>query len=224
MLDAVIFDLGGVLLSNGRPSDVARHYPGVDPDALVAAITGPPGEDGDHPWHRLERGEITMKEYQLASRQHLAALGIPSASEAPATERPRPRIEFFGNDAMLDLVGDLRAAGVRTGMLTNNAKEMRPHWWPVADWPALFDDIVDSHEVGIRKPNPAIYALALARLGVSAERSVFLDDLAANVEGAAAVGLPAIQVLGQGERAISEVRRRAGLSPRGSALHEHPNE
>jgi epoxide hydrolase-like predicted phosphatase len=223
VLDAVIFDLGGVLLANGRPSDAVGHFPGVDPDALVAAITGPPGEDGDHPWHRLERGEITMREYQLASREHLAALGIPRPSAAPGTERARPRFEFFGNDAMLELVCDLRSAGVRTGMLTNNAKEMRPHWWPVADWLALFDDIVDSHEVGIRKPNPAIYALALQRLGVTADRAVFLDDLAANVEGAAAVGLPAIHVVGRGEAAISEVRRRAGLSPRGTALREHPN-
>ena len=53
----------------------------------------------------------------------------------------------------------------------------------------LFDDVVDSHEVGMRKPNPAIYRLALERLGATADRTAFLDDIASNVAAAQTEGL-----------------------------------
>jgi FMN phosphatase YigB (HAD superfamily) len=64
---------------------------------------------------------------------------------------------------MLALIRDLRAAGLRTGLLTNNARELRSLWWDLLPYDELFDDIVDSSEVGLRKPNPAVYRLALDR-------------------------------------------------------------
>jgi len=217
VVDAVIFDLGGVLMSNGRPSDAARRYPDADPAQVTAALMGPYGEDTDHPWHRLERGEITMAHYQADTRAHLAALGILRARTGTPAERPArpsagptsprqpPDFEFLANDAMIALARSLRAAGVLTGMLTNNVREIRPHWWSVADWPTVVDDIVDSHEVGMRKPNPAIYHLALERLGAVASRTAFLDDILSNVQGATQVGMIGIHVEGLGAAAISRV-------------------
>jgi putative hydrolase of the HAD superfamily len=94
-------------------------------------------------------------------------------------------------------------------MLTNNVAEFRPAWWPLAPWAELFDDIVDSHQVGLRKPNPAIYRLALERLDAGAATTAFLDDVEANVSAATAVGMVGIHVVDDGLDAIAEVRRLA---------------
>ena len=63
-IDAVIFDFGGVLASNGRPSDVIKRFPNDPPDKVLKVMMGDYGQDTDHPWHRLERGEITMSQYR----------------------------------------------------------------------------------------------------------------------------------------------------------------
>jgi putative hydrolase of the HAD superfamily len=204
-IDAAIFDLGGVLMRNGTPNDFARHFPDVAPHIGVAAMMGPYGLDTDHPWHRLERGEITMDEFRAANRTALVEAGITMPANRP------PPIVFERNEAMWALVADLRAAGVKTSVLTNNVRELRSRWWS-DDFEHQFDDIVDSHEVGIRKPNQAIYELAVKRLGVAAYRAAFLDDIASNVAAAAATGIYGLQVLGAGGDAIDAVRRLADIA------------
>jgi epoxide hydrolase-like predicted phosphatase len=113
---------------------------------------------------------------------------------------------------MLTLIRDLRSAGLTTGLLTNNARELRALWWDLLPYDELFDDIVDSSDVGVRKPNPAIYRLALDRLGVTAHRTAFLDDIASNVDAASGVGLKAVLVEPGGLEAIATVRDLAGLA------------
>ena len=113
---------------------------------------------------------------------------------------------------MVELVRDLRGGGLRTGLLTNNARELRDRWWALLPYDELFDDVVDSHEVGMRKPNPAIYRLALERLGATADRTAFLDDIASNVAAALAEGMVGVLVEGDGAAAIAHVRELAGLS------------
>ena len=73
---------------------------------------------------------------------------------------------------MVELVGELRevAPRVKLGVLTNNVREFRPAWWEMLPFEEWFDDVVDSHEVGLRKPNAAIYELALRRLGRAGRR------------------------------------------------------
>ena len=228
-LDAVVFDLGGVLTHSGKPSDVAKRYPDHDPTMIVGLIMGQYHLDTDHPWHRVERGEITLDECRAATRATLQERGIASlgppigplpgesvtAAEPPLEPRPGTSSvvgpNFALNADMMALVADLRAAGLKTGMLTNNVREFRPLWWPLADWPALFDVIVDSHEVGMRKPNPVIYTLTLGRLGVSAERSAFLDDVESNVAAAESVGMTGIVVAEDTTVAIARTRALAGL-------------
>ena len=58
-IDTAIFDLGGVIMRNGNPADVARRFPGLDPAVVLPILMGPYHDDTDHPWHRLERGEVT---------------------------------------------------------------------------------------------------------------------------------------------------------------------
>ena len=88
---------------------------------------------------------------------------------------------------MCDAVAAVRSAGIRTGLISNT-------WGvrPPEDTDGLFDDIVLSGLVGMRKPEPGIYRLAAERLGVGVAECVFVDDLPVNVDGARAVGMTGV--------------------------------
>jgi epoxide hydrolase-like predicted phosphatase len=208
-VDTVIFDLGGVLARNGRPKDIAKRYPDHHPDTVMRVLMGDYGTDSDHPWHRLERGEISLAEHRELTNALLTAAGIdPLPAPAPGA----PRMRFEPNTPVVDLVGDLRSHGVRLGVLTNNVREFRPLWWDLLPFDDWFDDIVDSHEVGLRKPDPAIYQLALGRLGAVAERTAFLDDVATNVDAATRVGIVGVLVEDDPLPAVATVRALVGLN------------
>lgn len=208
MIDTVIFDVGGVLAETGRHSDFARRFPPEVAEQVTRLFLGDYATDGDHPWHRLERGEITLDENRRLNKIALEAAGIEIPPPPPAGA---PMIEFRPSDPMIALVHDLRAAGLRLGVLTNNVAEFREHWRSMLPFDELFDDVVDSHEVGLRKPDPAIYQLALARLGADADRTAFLDDVPSNVSAADGLGIRGVWVDVDATDAIATVRRLAGL-------------
>lgn len=209
-VDAVIFDLGGVIMTNGGPRDFTRRYPEHDPAHVAEVLMGPHHLDTDHPWHRVERGETTLEEYRAATKRLLAEAGIPAP--APVAASGGPRFAFTPSEPMLALVAELREHGLRTGILTNNVAEMRDLWWPLCDFASLFDTVVDSHEVGMRKPDPAVYRLTLERLGAESSRTAFLDDLGANVDAARALGIHGVLVGADQSGAIAEVRSLAGIA------------
>ena len=209
-IDTVIFDLGGVLMRNGRQSDVVRRFPPDKADAALRVFMGEYGEDNDHPWHRLERGEISFAEVRRLNRAGLAEIGIEMPM--PAANHTGPLMTFEPNTDMVDLVVRLRGAGLRTGILTNNVREFRELWRSMLPYDELFDDIVDSHEVGLRKPNAAIYELALTRLNAVAGRSAFLDDVLSNVQAADRLGIFGVLVDADSGPAIATVERLAGLT------------
>ncbi len=208
-IDTVIFDFGGVLARNGRLSDLGNRFPAEHRATAMRLLMGDYGDDNDHPWHRLERGEITLDEHRRLLQESFSAAGITA-------EMPQPgsgvSIQFERNQPVVALVEELRAAGFRLGVLTNNVREFRPNWWPLLPFEEWFDDIVDSHEVGLRKPNAAIYQLALARLGAEAGRTAFLDDAPTNVAGAERVGMRGVLVDEDPAEAVATVRRWAGLT------------
>jgi putative hydrolase of the HAD superfamily len=204
-IDAAIFDLGGVLMRNGGPADFRDRFPDLDSERVLAILMGPYHEDTDHPWHRLERGEIELTEVLAHNRQALTAAGIDLPPPLSGT------FAFEINEPMVGLVSDLRAVGVRTALLTNNVRELRERWISLLPYGELFDVIVDSHEVGMRKPNPAIFRLTLDRLGIDAERAVFLDDIESNTVAAAALGIIGVTVVDGGGAAIAAVRAFAGI-------------
>lgn len=210
-IDTVIFDLGGVLSINGRPTDVVRRFPHDPLDAVMKVVMGDYGQDTDHPWHRLERGEITMDDYRRALTDMVIEAGLTPDTEATSDNRSQDFFRFEPCEPMIELVHDLRAAGLKVGVLTNNIREFRSLWWSMLDFPAVFHDVLDSHEVGLRKPNPAIYELALQRLDSSASRTAFLDDAVSNVKAANMVGLHGIWVEPDPMPAIQAVRLLAGL-------------
>ena len=211
----MIFDLGGVLARNGRHSDFSARYPDHDPVTVTQLLLGDYASDTDHPWHRLERGEISLAENRELNRAALASAGItmPPLPETGSTGSNGSSFAFELNAPMIELVGDLRAASprIKLGVLTNNVREFRPIWWDMLPFDEWFDDVVDSHEVGLRKPNPAIYELALDRLGVPPARTAFLDDVDSNLTPASALGIHVVLVDEDPSAAIATVRSLAAL-------------
>ena len=108
---------------------------------------------------------------------------------------------------MVDKALELRKAGYRTALITNNIKEFSDGWRAMIPVDEMFEVIVDSSAVGMRKPDPRIYRMALDQLGVPAERSVFLDDAAGNIAAARAVGMAAILVEDDHTGAMTELDR-----------------
>jgi epoxide hydrolase-like predicted phosphatase len=208
-VDAVIFDLGGVIMKNGGPRDFTRRYPDHDPAVVAEIVMGPHHLDTDHQWHRLERGEITMDECRALTKDMLDAAGIVATAPAPTTSGGA--FNFQLNDEMVAFIHDLKSAGLPVAILTNNVREFREMWWPLMDFETVFDAIVDSHEVKMRKPNPDIYHLTMNRIGATPNRTAFLDDLRANVDAASALGMHGVWVEEDASGAIAAARALSGL-------------
>jgi putative hydrolase of the HAD superfamily len=205
MIDAVLWDFGGVFTPS--PFRATRRYAeaiGVEPEVLLRVAFGPYDEDTEHPWHMLERGEGTLRDAM--------AHAIADAEAQGFVFDPK---EFFGSmrddgidrTIVVEKVRELRGRGLRMAIITNNAREFADAWRSMIPIDELFDDVVDSCVVGMRKPNPGIYRLALERLGgIAAERSVFLDDFLPNVDAARAVGIHGVHVEDPGP-AMAELDR-----------------
>ena len=201
MRRALISDFGGVLTSPLYEGFLAyQEESGVSLEALGRAMARATEEHGDHPLFVLERGEITEREFRARIEPHLEDGFDLSRLRALYFERLEP------NSAMIDFVRALRGRGTRTALLTNNVREWEPLWrskLPEID--ELFEVVVDSAFVGMRKPDPAIYELTLERLGVRAEDCVFVDDLEPNCETARGLGMIAVRFESP-EQAIPELR------------------
>ena len=111
------------------------------------------------------------------------------------------------NPPMLDWVNALHAAGFRTGILSNMPDAMAEGICARFDWMRNFDHTVWSHALKMRKPQPGIYAAAVAGLGVPAETILFIDDKAENTQAAEAAGLQAIRY-DDHEQFVREMHRR----------------
>ena len=199
-IEAIIFDYGGVL-STTPFAGIAEFerkmgYPERSLAQLLfgrgASPQGPTEEIPDHDWHLLETGRMTLDEFheRLVVRSE-EALGRPLDLGIYAQFLRELGVGVHW--MMVHRVRELRAEGYRTAILTNNVKEWGRYWKesiPID----LFDLIVDSCEVGLRKPDPAIFHLTCQRLGVKPEAAVFLDDTRRHVESARSIGLHAILV------------------------------
>jgi epoxide hydrolase-like predicted phosphatase len=115
---------------------------------------------------------------------------------------------LHGNEPMIDLMRDLRARGLRMAMLTNNVREWEPLWRAKLPVDEIFELVVDSAFVGMRKPDHEIYELTLERLGdgITAAECVFIDDVDVNVEAARELGMVAVHYV-TAEQAIPEIER-----------------
>jgi putative hydrolase of the HAD superfamily len=195
---ALLVDVGGVITTDFYAS-IAAHCErlGLPRDAFVRLVTEDP--EGRSLYHCLERGEVSQRDFE---RQFAALLGVgPDGLVRGLLADLRP------NQEILDAVAQLRARGVRVGVISNSwGMEPYDPYQPF-DLPTHFDAVVISGEVGIRKPDPEIYRLAAEKLGVPAEECVFVDDLAGNLPAAQDVGMTAIhhQDASQTLRALQEL-------------------
>jgi putative hydrolase of the HAD superfamily len=198
-LEAAIFDLGGVLTTPILDSfkDYERKL-GLPEHALVRMFAMQSDPHGEPDFHQLETGRLSEAEYYARLGKHIEReLGVQAVFPDDPLEIRRG---LWGgikrNEPMIAAV--LRIAKhYKTALLTNNVKE-----W--ADWRQyypmdVFDTVVDSYEVGVRKPDPAIFHLTCERLGVDPSKASFVDDIPANVDGARNVGLNAILFTTTGE-------------------------
>lgn len=203
--DTVVFDFGGVF--TGSPFvTLARAVAdrGVDVEAGLREVFGDYARDTDHPWHRLERGEITFMdargEIMESSRTtvgvELDLMELFAAFTGEASARPD----------MVELARRIGTSGRTVALLTNNLAEFNDGWRSLLPVDELFVEVVDSSRVGMRKPDPAIYHLTQERLGVDDPASVlFLDDAEGNIEAARKVGWRAVHVEDEYQRAIEQV-------------------
>jgi epoxide hydrolase-like predicted phosphatase len=158
----------------------------ADPDATASS-----GEARDEPdWQLLEKGQIDVATYFARMVEKAPrVLGRPLDMDAYGRfwRSTAPGVHWM----VVHKIRELKGRGLQLGLLTNNVKEFGEHWratFPIE----LFDEIVDSSHVGMRKPERAIYELTCERLGIQPEQAVFIDDNADNIAAARAYGMEVV--------------------------------
>ena len=200
--DTVVFDFGGVFTPSPFDAVAAMsEVAGVEPELALQFVFGSYERDTDHPWHRAERGELTLDEARQQIRDETRAAG----HELDLIDLLASMSGSGIRDDMVERVRRLRAENVRTAMITNNVAEFRDYWRGMLPLDELFEVVVDSSEVGMRKPDPRIYALVLEQLGSVPAQSIFLDDHPGNIAGAEACGLRGVLVTSDYQLAIAEL-------------------
>ena len=163
--EAVVSDFGGVLTTPLIQSFMAfQNETGISTEKLGLAMQAIADQDGENPLFRLERGQMT----EAAFLERLGEGLEPLIGHRPELHRFK-EIYFEAlspNSPMIELMRESKEAGYRMAMLTNNVREWEPRWRAmIPEIDELFETIVDSAFVGMRKPERAIYELTLERLG-----------------------------------------------------------
>ena len=204
---AVIFDLGGVVFPSPFEAFDAYDHGNDLKKGTMRSLIRRSSESGA--WAALERGELSMDEFADALEAEALAAGFELDARRlmgliGTSLGPRPE--------MARAIGRIRSSGLRTAALTNNwADETRRASSNGLHETGLFDVIVESAVEGLRKPDPRIYALALARLDVLASEAVFLDDLGMNLKPARQMGMATIKVVDPTE-ALAELEAILGFA------------
>jgi epoxide hydrolase-like predicted phosphatase len=197
---AVISDFGGVLTNPLWEAFAGwNENVGADPGVLGMALQSAAEARGDHPLYELEKGHLTEDEFTA----------IVQAQLPPEIQLAGFRDVYFShlhaNEPMVEEMRSLRDRGLRMAMLTNNVREWEPLWRAKLPVDEIFELVVDSAFVGMRKPDPAIYELTLERLGdVRAEECVFVDDIDVNCDAARELGMHPVHYVSP-EQAIPEI-------------------
>ncbi|QQO37913.1 HAD-IA family hydrolase [Bradyrhizobium diazoefficiens] len=207
-IEAVIFDFGGVLTSSpfeafsrfeterGLPVDIIRRTNAAN--------------HLENAWAKFERAEVDIETFDRLFAVESLALGA----------------EVRGRDVLPLLQGDLRPemiealkrikAQFKTGCITNNLPanaigSMTGRSLYVAEVMVLFDHVIESAKIGLRKPDPRIYQLMVETLKVDPKNCVYLDDLGVNLKPAREMGMTTIKVT-SGAQAIAELEAATGVT------------
>ena len=203
-IEVVISDFGGVLTTPLVQSFMAfQDQTGISSETLGRAMQAAAEANGENPLFEMERGEITEDAFLETLTESLE----PLLGHRPEMHRFK-EIYFEAlepNHEMIDLMRELKGAGYRMAMLTNNVREWEPLWRTMLPVDEIFETVVDSGFVGCRKPESKIYALTLERVGMPAESCLFVDDVEVNCEGARRAGMRAVHFR-ENAQAIAEIR------------------
>ena len=219
MIAAALFDFGGVILTSPFDAFAAYERENGLPDGLIRRINAT--DPDTNAWAQLERSQVGMQEFCALFEAEARALGH----------------EVDGRAVLGGLHGEVRPAMVeavrrcgermKTALLTNNfvlGSALDDH--PGSDVTLgaeqpesanqidaivdLFDVVIESSVVGVRKPDPAFYEVACDRLGIGPSEAVFLDDLGVNLKPARAMGMTTIKVV-DADEAIADLEAVVGF-------------
>jgi len=206
-IEAVIFDFGGVLTSSpfeafarfeterGLPIDIIRRTNAAN--------------HLENAWAKFERAEVDIDTFDHLFAEESRALG--------AEVRGRDVISLLQGDLRPEMVEALKRikAQFRTGCITNNLPanaigSLTGRSLYIAEVMVLFDHVIESAKIGLRKPDPRIYQMMVETLKVDPKRCVYLDDLGVNLKPAREMGMTTIKVT-SGAQAIAELEKATGL-------------
>jgi putative hydrolase of the HAD superfamily len=210
MIEAVIWDFGGVLTTSpfeafarfetgrGLPTDIIRRTNASN--------------HLENAWAKFERAEVDIEAFDRLFAAESLSLG--------AEVRGKDVLPLLSGDLRPEMVEALRrvAAKFKTGCITNNLPanaigSLGGRSLYVAEVMALFDHVIESAKIGLRKPDPRIYRMMTEALGVDPEACVYLDDLGVNLRPARDMGMITIKVL-NAPQAIAELETATKLSLR----------
>jgi putative hydrolase of the HAD superfamily len=210
MLEAVIWDFGGVLTTSpfeafarfeaerGLPTDIIRRTNASN--------------HWENAWAKFERAEVDIETFDQLFAAESLALG--------AQVRGRDVLPLLSGDLRPEMVEALRRvkATFKTGCITNNLPanaigSAAGRSLYIAEVMALFDHVIESAKIGLRKPDPRIYRMMVEALGIKPEACVYLDDLGVNLKPARDMGMTTIKVV-SAPQAIAELETATGLSLR----------
>jgi len=208
MIEAVIWDFGGVITTSpfeafarfekerGLPADIIRRTNATN--------------HWENAWAKFERAEVDLETFDGLFAAESLALG--------AEVRGRDVLPLLSGDIRPEMVEALRRikAAFKTGCITNNLPANQigsatGRSLYVAEVMALFDHVIESAKIGLRKPDPRIYEMMLEALGVDPKNCVYLDDLGVNLKPAKAMGMTTIKVL-DAPQAIADLEAATGLT------------
>ena len=212
MLRAALFDFGGVILSSPFEAFARYEQANALPDGFIRQLNAT--NPDDNAWAKLERSEVDLAGFAELFEAEARAVGHEVDGRAV--------IGLLGGEVRPQMVEALRRCKehLATAMLTNNfvtgARPESPDGDPtgrsaqIAEIMELFDVIVESSQIGVRKPDPRFYEIACEQLGIEPHEAVFLDDLGVNLKPARAMGMTTIKVVDPDE-AIAELEEAVGF-------------
>jgi epoxide hydrolase-like predicted phosphatase len=207
VIRALISDFGGVLTTPLSAGFIAyQEEAPMSLEDLGRGMQAAAEAYGEHPLHSLERGEISEQEFARRLAERLQDGFDLARLRELYFERIDP------NEPMIRFIGEQRRRGLRTALLTNNVREWEPLWRAkLPELDAIFEVVVDSAFVGMRKPEPGIFELTIERLGggLRAEECLFVDDIELNCEAARQLGMTAVR-FENAEQAIAELESALG--------------
>jgi putative hydrolase of the HAD superfamily len=207
----LLLDIGGVVLRGPKlVQALAADAPPLREAVERLAI----GTERDELWRRMLRREISERAYWAQRAADLgAAVGELWDTRAMITRMyDRPQDVWLERE-VIELMTDVREAGLHLGALTNDLTDFHGQEWVARQrWLDLFEVVIDASTTGVLKPDPRAFAAAARALTLPSHEIVYLDDMPWNVEGGRRAGLQAIHVrYDDVPAAVADARARLGL-------------